>query len=382
MASLDKFLYLWMRYPIIPALALDLLYPEHTLFNLFLVIAGSLVDFIKAVHWTLAGYVDVLYLSDDHRQARTRVFLGLGVPIARRVLVVCWVHAKTAFYVVTWKRAVAVMALGLCCVASRRFFSIVWRKRVGDAWESAQLWAILGPTTLVYGATVVGWIILKNAGEAMRAVTHFSLPSIPPFSYSSAPNFDPSTQIRLLRLDRRLPFSEVSGRLVSYSLRDAPAYHAISYTWSHGPQTYQHIKLNDMSLRVRSNVYDILLRCSSCFGPQFVWLDSICIDQTSLSEKTVQVRRMKEIYERAAHVLVCLGNGPGRLALGLLEELKMLQQYFDHNFMNTYVLQFISRQRTDLYLRARVKALVELMQHAWFKRAWYVPHITKSKLYA
>jgi hypothetical protein len=370
MASLDKFLYLWIRYPVIPALALDLLYPEHTLFNLFLVIAGSLADFIKAVHWTFAGYVDVLYLSDDHWQSRTRVFLGLGVPIARRVLVVCWVHAKTAFYVVTWNRAVAVMALGLCCVASRRFFSVVWRKRIGDAWESVQLWALLGLTTLVYGATMVGWIILKNAEKAMRVITHFFLPSIPTFLYSSAPNFDPSTQIRLLRLDRRLPFSEVSGELVSYNLKDAPAYHAISYTWSHGPQTYQYIKLNAMSLRVRKNVYDILLRCSSFFGPQFIWLDSICIDQTSSSEKTVQVRRMKEIYERAAHVLVCLGNGPGHHALGLLKELKMLQQYFDQTFLDAYVLGFISRQRTDLYLRARVKALVELMQHAWFKRAW------------
>jgi hypothetical protein len=382
MADLDEYLAWWTWYPILPALTLDLLNPERPFFNLVLLISGSWVPFKKAVYWLFAGYVDILYLSDDHRQSWLRVSLGLCIPIARRALASCWVNSKTAFHVVTWNRAVVVIILGLCCAVSWRFISSVWRKRIGNALNSALWCAILVPVNLVYGATVVAWILLKNADRVVRAVTHLLLPSIPIFSYSSAPDFDPSTQIRLLRLDRRLPFSEVSGELVSYSLGDTPAYHAISYTWSHGPQTYQHIKLNDMSLRVRSNVYDILLRCSSCFSPQFIWLDSICIDQTSPSEKTVQVRRMKEIYESAALVLVCLGNGSAYLALGLLRELEMYQQYFGRTFMNTWVLQSYARQRTDLYLRARFMALSELLEHAWFKRVWYVPYVTKFKMCA
>lgn len=40
-----------------------------------------------------------------------------------------------------------------------------------------------------------------------------------------------------------------------------------------------------------------------------LWVDSICIDQTSASEKTVQIPLMGDIYGQAKNVLVWLGEG-------------------------------------------------------------------------
>ncbi|KAF1970405.1 HET-domain-containing protein, partial [Bimuria novae-zelandiae CBS 107.79] len=174
------------------------------------------------------------------------------------------------------------------------------------------------------------------------------IPPLPNFSYDSAPNFDPTTQIRLLKLHRRVPFFEVSAELVSCAIEEAPTYYAISYVWSYGRQDFRTITLNGMSFKIRRNVYDILNRCSSFLGPQTIWIDTICIDQSNNDEKTFQVRAMQDIYSTAEHVLVCLGNGP------------------------EYVAQFFERRKTDPWLAARIDALQELLQHPWFRRVWVI----------
>jgi len=42
---------------------------------------------------------------------------------------------------------------------------------------------------------------------------------------------------------------------------------------------------------------------------RYPWIDSICIDQQNLTEKSSQVSMMGEIYGSAAHVNFCLGQG-------------------------------------------------------------------------
>jgi hypothetical protein len=341
------------------ALALDLLHPERPFFNLLLVVAGSCITVKKAVHWLLARYVDALYLPADSRLCFWHVAMSLGMPVERRALVLCWIYAKNVSYFITWNRAGVSVILLLCYVGSWQFISAGWQKRIKELCESFQLWAIHGTTNLVYRVTVVAWIMLKSTGKVIWAITRFFSPSAPIFSYSSLPDFDPRTQIRLLRLDRRLPFFGVSGQLVSYLLAIAPPYHAISYAWSHGPRHHQYIKVNGMNMCVKSNVYDILLRCSSFLEPQLIWIDSICINQTSPSEKTVQVRRMREIHERGAHVLVCLGDGPAYLALGLIRELKSLQQRFGNVYINEHITLFVLLQKNRLAPTCTTQSITE-----------------------
>jgi Heterokaryon incompatibility protein (HET) len=40
----------------------------------------------------------------------------------------------------------------------------------------------------------------------------------------------------------------------------------------------------------------------------FVWIDSLCINQDDMDEKSLQVRLMGEIYSKAQQVLICLGE--------------------------------------------------------------------------
>jgi hypothetical protein len=364
--------------PILSALVLDLLLTHHPLYVHVLMIGNSFVAFLEAFQWLFAGYIDILYLTNNHRYSFGRLSVILSIPTARRVLVLSW-HIARLISRRMWDCIAMISTFCLCFAALWQFFSPTWRKRIQDLWEFAQLWAILGPTTLIYGATVVISIILRSTAMVKRTLANIMSSHTPIFSYSSAPVFDPNTQIRILKLDRKLPFSEPSGELISCLPYTAPPYHAISYAWTQGAQDDRTMKLNGMNIYINGNVYNSLMRCSSFYKPQFIWIDSICIDQTSLGEKTVQVRKMQEIYSRAAHVLVCLGNGPAYLASNLIHELKGVRQLFGEVYLTQHVTQFIYRQRTDLYLRARVKALHELLQHSWFRRVWVVQEVVVAQ---
>lgn len=364
--------------PVLNAIVLDLLFPNRWFLRNFLIITTSFFTFLKAVRWSLAGYVDSLYLDDGYQQSFSRISAFLVAPIALRSLLLSW-HVFYVVFSLVWSHVIPLIVSIACFFVLCRFLSLERRKKLGELWIELQVWALIAPPNLIYVIFVVVGILLESVATARRAIADRVLPSVPTFSYAIAQDFEPDTQIRLLKLGRRIPFFNISAELIAYNMESIPDYHAISYAWTHGPQDDRTIVLNGMSLRVKRNVYDILQRCSSFYETQYIWLDSICIDQSSPSEKTIQVRKMQEIYNRAAHVLVCLGNGSAYLATGLILELKGVRQYFGDAYLTQHVASFLGRQKTDLYLRARVRALHDLLQHPWFRRVWVVQEVVVAK---
>ena len=91
-----------------------------------------------------------------------------------------------------------------------------------------------------------------------------------------------------------------------------------------------------------------------------------------MEEKAQQVQLMSVIYQGAIHVLVCLGEGPLFLALMLLRELRGVRKMFG-SFGELMLIQhvggYLPRQQTDMLLRARIKASVNLLQHPSGKKA-------------
>ena len=112
--------------------------------------------------------------------------------------------------------------------------------------------------------------------------------------------------IRLLRVD---PFdSEIPiVNIFEVSLDKPPIYNALSYTWG-VPQSDCAILCNGQPLIVTPNCRAALLRLRQNADYLTLWIDSICIDQTSVSEKSVQIPLMGEIYSRTDKVLIWLGE--------------------------------------------------------------------------
>ncbi|EME79521.1 uncharacterized protein MYCFIDRAFT_143023, partial [Pseudocercospora fijiensis CIRAD86] len=126
--------------------------------------------------------------------------------------------------------------------------------------------------------------------------------------FKHEPLADPNHQIRLLQL----PASKWGGgmhlQLSTWDLRKAPPYSAISYTW--GPAGYptRSLTINGLNMEVRRKCRFALLQARLRCPGDYVWIDSICIDQDNVGEKGVQVAMMFDIYKRARQVLACIGE--------------------------------------------------------------------------
>ncbi|KAH6644329.1 heterokaryon incompatibility protein-domain-containing protein [Boeremia exigua] len=95
-------------------------------------------------------------------------------------------------------------------------------------------------------------------------------------------------------------------------LESAPPYIALSYVWG-PPEPSQVITLAGQRFRIRENLWAFLERASLYHSLGFLWIDALCIDQSSIPERNHQVAMMGDIYRRAKKVISWLGTGPPEL---------------------------------------------------------------------
>lgn len=90
-----------------------------------------------------------------------------------------------------------------------------------------------------------------------------------------------------------------------------PKYSALSYCWEDQIPD-RPILCNGGILNITKNCFDAMVRLRKSEAKITLWIDSICIDQTSLAEKSVQVALMGDIYKSADQVIVWLGEWDDR----------------------------------------------------------------------
>jgi len=119
--------------------------------------------------------------------------------------------------------------------------------------------------------------------------------------------------------------STLEYELISASLDTAPAYSAVSYAWDAQTPTSSTICESKLLL-ITTNCEGALNYLSREMSPDFLWVDSICIDQTNIDERNKQVGLMAEIYRKAKNVFIWLGQGDEESAIAMetLEELAQL----------------------------------------------------------
>jgi hypothetical protein len=118
---------------------------------------------------------------------------------------------------------------------------------------------------------------------------------------------DMTNEVRLCHISSR---DSTEGFLVCtlepFSLRDAGHYKCLSYAW--GVPKHSTVVLDGCFRTVSDNLHAILTRFRD--DPELsslLWIDALCVDQDSDSEKGQQVPLMSKIYENAAEVIVWLG---------------------------------------------------------------------------
>lgn len=125
--------------------------------------------------------------------------------------------------------------------------------------------------------------------------------------YQHRPLKDPKKQIRLVKLLPGDSDEIVCLRCRTWTLggKNTPSYHGISYTW--GAVQTQMLFIDGKARFVRRSCYYALWQARLHFPGEWVWIDSICIDQINCKEKSHQVQMMFDIYSSADLVLSCVG---------------------------------------------------------------------------
>lgn len=115
-------------------------------------------------------------------------------------------------------------------------------------------------------------------------------------------------QIRLLKLETsRQSRGHLRGSLVDVDINNPPPFEAVSYVWG-SPAKDHTIYCNGRKLRIQASCYNALSYLRHRFRPRALWIDAVCIDQTSdknsNKEKANQIPLMGEIFGKADTVLI------------------------------------------------------------------------------
>lgn len=112
----------------------------------------------------------------------------------------------------------------------------------------------------------------------------------------------PHDSIRLLRIHQ----GSLNSPIIC-SFEEGSRYTAVSYVWGDQDDTLP-IRVSGHTIYVTRNCVAVLRQLRKDNKSTLYWIDAICINQKSKSEKTVQVRRMRETFAQASHVICWLGE--------------------------------------------------------------------------
>jgi hypothetical protein len=191
-------------------------------------------------------------------------------------------------------------------------------------------------------------------------------------------NLDSSLkEIRLLEVEPGVGDDILICKLKHVSLLEnpAPIYETISYCWG-APRDLASIQLDGRVASVTPSSEAAVRRMRLCDEPRVLWIDAICINQSSTSERSEQVAIMSSIYSLARRNLVYLGEDEAGLAERAIHSLqKLLSEMRVATNDFTSLFPVLNEEKTGLRLYSDqdfqsdmdFESLVGLFALPWFQ---------------
>lgn len=125
--------------------------------------------------------------------------------------------------------------------------------------------------------------------------------------FTYAPLLEPAKQLRLLSFETSCSATHLSCRLETFDREACPVYYALSYVYGDSSMR-EPILVNGEEADLNRNGWRVLqqARAQAHVG-SYYWIDALCINQTDLEEKAVQVQKIADIFTGAAEVWTCFG---------------------------------------------------------------------------
>lgn len=195
--------------------------------------------------------------------------------------------------------------------------------------------------------------------------------SFKPFQYQELSG---TNAFRLLKLE---PTDQgMSVQLEHYRIDRCPPYWAVSYVWGSSAMPHSLILDQDTGSQIplTESCAKVLKLLTPLQATRYLWIDSICIDQTNVREKEHQIPLMADIYSKAEQVVGCLG----------VEQDLPLSPYFLFMILRYLRSHGLNTAAHPLYLPVLTRlrdwaAFVFLLTNPYWQRAWIVQEIILAK---
>lgn len=202
----------------------------------------------------------------------------------------------------------------------------------------------------------------------------------------------------------------ISGRLLCFTLAEAPPFLALSYAWGRGPRDIP-LQCNGQTQMITRSLANALQNLRSLcgaasgahpgsehnpeFATRYVWVDQICIDQGCPGDRSHQVTLMGQIYSKAIRTVAWLG-GDGDDGLSAQQRQSawtLVDQIYGVFQEETSNASSISDISPDTYQDkkhasyglppledAAWDALSRTISLPWFSRIWIIQEVVLSPL--
>jgi hypothetical protein len=162
------------------------------------------------------------------------------------------------------------------------------------------------------------------------------------------------------------------------TLDTAPQFFALSYAWN-DPSLFSeveagrkyNIRVDGIEVAIGVNLSAALKAWREHASSHIpLWVDSLCIDQQNIAERSEQVLRMYSIYEKARVVIVWLGPESNKSDLAW-------------DFMSIFTRKAREHEWVRRSIRERVfssewKAVDHLLRRSWWRRVWIIQEMVAA----
>ncbi|KAL9612226.1 MAG: hypothetical protein Q9167_003175 [Letrouitia subvulpina] len=175
----------------------------------------------------------------------------------------------------------------------------------------------------------------------------------------------------------------VSCDLDEVLLDEEPRFEALSYTWENQEPSVS-IKCAGQSFLVTPNCFSALRQLRKTNRVRMLWVDSICIDQTSIPERNQQVSMMGEIYRNADRVIVWLGESDAPT----IQSMRKIAAITEYGDIADDSLQAVLHQRVEALKTGESRFRAEnpssdvigpFFRRSWFTRLWTIQEVVLAK---
>ncbi|KAH7394517.1 heterokaryon incompatibility protein-domain-containing protein [Pyrenochaeta sp. MPI-SDFR-AT-0127] len=234
------------------------------------------------------------------------------------------------------------------------------------------------------------------------------------------------TCIRLLELLPSTGATAIRCSLKTFELQDAPSFKALSYTWGHSTtaikasatiakepkilsnthqegegrydsdpeaagRTRRHSIICDGRLvKVTSNLRDALRMLANAINmpqmpktPSYYWIDALCMNQSDIEERNIQVARMADVFKKADGVICWLGK-EDEFTNDALTTIRRISAIPESDWPLVPYTSFYDPEESQLGYSSHLTfhnwlGFMVLINRPWFKRAWVVQEIALGK---